>query len=249
MADDAHEENKWRFTRHFGLLVTGEGEEIFLPRLFRSLMQMASCTFEVIRRIPQLSPITSRKRKLKMVGTNQTIATKDEEIGLAARKFLQNRDSYVLLIDDLEGDRVSQMEAVYARYRHLLDTMLGQLKHRASVHFLTNMLEAYYFADTQAVNKVAGLNLQDHDGDVELIPHPKNLLKQQIRSFHEIEHGQKIIAQLNLPYILSRPETCASLRTLFGWCVKALGQPFTQEYCLKQGRFHPVTQPQIDNLP
>jgi hypothetical protein len=233
--------SKWRFTR-FGLLVTGKGEEDFLPQLFRSLMRTGQCTFEVIARISQLSPITKPKRKLTMTGTGKKIPSKDEEVGLAARGYLQkHRDSYVLLIDDLEGDRASQIEAVYGRYRLLLDTMLGAFKHRASVHFLTNMLEAYYFADADTVNKVTGLILADHEDDVELIPHPKNLLKQQVRGFDEIEHGRQIIAQLNLPHILSRPETCTSLRTLFGWCTKALGLPFTEEY--------PVTQPQIDTLP
>jgi Domain of unknown function (DUF4276) len=238
----------WRFVR-FGLLVTGKGEEIFLPRLFRALMETHQCHFEVIRRIPQLSPITSERRNLTMTGVGKRIASRDEEIGLAARAYLQRHShSYVALIDDLEGDRVDQCETVFQRYRLLLDTMLGAAKHRAAVHFLTNMLEAYYFADARAVNEVTGAQLTDHEGDVETIPHPKNLLKQQIPGFNVIEHGQMIIDRLNVRHVLSRADACASLRTIFGWCTRALGQPFTEEYRLLGGQFHPVTQPQIDAL-
>src|SRR5689334_2273254 len=119
----------WRFVR-FGLLVTGEGEDKFLPYLFRSLAASGHCTFEVIRRISQLSPITSERRKLEMVGKGKRIPSKDEEIGLAARGYLQRYDdSFVILIDDLEADRAPQTEAIYVRYRTLLDTMLGPLQH------------------------------------------------------------------------------------------------------------------------
>ncbi len=40
------------------------------------------------------------------------------------------------------------------------------------------MIEAYYFADSHAINRalVLGTPLQDHSGDVEKIPHPKNEL-------------------------------------------------------------------------
>src|SRR5262249_34694362 len=147
---------------------------------------------------------------------------------LAARAFLQrHKDAYVLLIDDLEGDRAAQVKAVYDRYRSLLDTMLGNLKDRASVHFLVNMLEAYYFADAQALNQILGTTLTDYEGDVEQIRHPKSELKQQVEGFDEIDHGRQIVEQLDVRHILSRPDTCASLRTLFVWCTKALGLPLS----------------------
>jgi len=240
---------EWRFV-HFGLLVTGEGEEAFLPALFRALTRTGQCTFEVIRRVPQLSPITSEKRRLKMTGQGKTLPTKDEEIGLAARAYLARRkDAFVILVDDLEGDRAPQRQAVYNRYRLLFDTMLGPQKHRASVHFLTNMLEAYYFADARAVNKVLGTTLNDHEEDVETIPHPKGLLKETFGGFDEIEHGRAIVRELDLPHILSRPETCASLRTLFAWCLRAIGVPVSDEFQLAQGALDPVARQQIEALP
>lgn len=239
----------WRFVR-FGLLVTGKGEESFLPILFRSLMQPGQCTFEVIRRISQLSPIASKQRRTELKLAGKKIPAKDEEIGLAARAFLQrHKDAYVLLIDDLEGDRAAQVKAVYDRYRSLLDTMLGSLKDRAAVHFLVNMLEAYYFADAQALNEILGTALVDHEADVEQLRHPKNHLKQLFQGFDEIKHGRRIIERLDVRHILSRPDTCASLRTLFGWCAKALGLPLSDEYRLVDGQYHPITGVQIPQNP
>jgi len=112
-----------------------------------------------------------------MVGRGEIIPDKDEDIGLKARKFLGEGHDFILLIDDLEHDRAEEAEEVYARYRAALDVMLTPrgLESRASVHFLVNMLEAYYFADATAVNSVLGTDLEDFDGDVETIPHPKNM--------------------------------------------------------------------------
>ena len=72
----------WPFFR-FGLIVTGEGEEEFLPSLFRSLAATGRCSFRVIRRIRQRSPIQSQRRRLRMMGSSKQIPTRDdEEIGL-----------------------------------------------------------------------------------------------------------------------------------------------------------------------
>src|SRR2546428_9048826 len=82
-----------------GLIVTGEGERDFLPDLFRSLMQRAACSFRVLRRIGQRSPITSSVRRLAMVGSGQTIPTNDEqEIGLPARRFLRNKPCHFVIL-------------------------------------------------------------------------------------------------------------------------------------------------------
>jgi hypothetical protein len=234
----------------FGLIVTGKGEEQFLPSLFRPLMATGRCTFEVIRRIGQRSPITSTKRQLTMVRTGKVMTDKDEEeIGLTARRYLIKRtNSFVLLVDDLEGDRASHQADVFRRYRDVLDRMLGDHRHRVSVHFLVNMLEAYFFADARAVNAVLGTDLQNFAEDAETIPHPKNDLKTLFRGYDEIEHGRQILAQLNLPLVLSSADTCASLRTMFAWCSRALGEPPTDLFQLAQGRYNPVTQPQIDTL-
>jgi hypothetical protein len=155
------------------------------------------------------------------------------------------------VIDDLERDRAPLAAQVFQRYRNALDTMLRSegMEHRASVHFLVNMLEAYYFADAQAINGVLGTKLKDYDGDVETIPHPKNDLKKLAHGFDAKKHGGTILAALNVIHVLSNPSTCRSLRTLFGWCSKAIGQPFTDIYQLKEGEYSPVTRSQIDALP
>jgi hypothetical protein len=234
----------------FGLIVTGKGEERFLPTLFRPLMATGRCNFEVIRRIGQRSPITSPKRQLTMVRTGKRMTDKDEEeIGLTARRYLmQKPNSFVLLVDDLEGDRTASIADVFRRYRDVLDRILGAHRHRASVHFLVNMLEAYFFADARAVNAVLSTDWKDYAGDVETIRHPKNDLKAAFHGYDEIEHGRQILTQLDVPLVLSRADTCASLRTMFAWCSKALGEPQTDRFQLEKGRYNPVTQPQIDAL-
>ena len=240
--------NEWEFFR-FGLIVTGKGEEAFLQDLFRSLAATGHCSFQVIRRIGQLSAITSEKRILRMVGTGQRIPDKDAtDIGLPARRYLASPATFVILVDDLEAKRKPHAQAIFQRYRDALDRMLGEQRHRASVHFLVNMLEAYYFADANAINAVLGTNLEDHEGDVEMIRHPKNELKKHCASYNEIEHGKEIVAKLDVHHVLSRRETCASLRTLFGWCSNAIGQTPTDEYELARGLYSEVTKKQLDEL-
>ncbi len=245
-----NDSSTWRIFK-FSLLVTGKGEAQFLPRLFRSLMKERCCVFEVGRRIPQLRPITSEARKVKIVGSGKQITERDEEIGIWARRALSSGVDYVLLIDDLEHDSREDVESVYQRYRTAFDTILGPagLSHRASVHFLVNMLEAYYFAHADAINTVLGTTLSDHEGDVEEIRHPKNDLKKLHPGFDEIEHGRAILESLDVPRVLSNPETCRSLRTLFGWCSRAIGCEFDDVYQLAIGRYLDVTRPQIDSLP
>src|SRR5207249_3624659 len=118
--------------------------------------------------------------------------------------------------------RSAQIEQVYKRYREVLDKMLGPHRKRASVHFLKNMLEAYFFADAKAVNAILGTSLRDFEYDVETIRHPKGDLKVLFQGYDEIQHGRQILAQLDVPHVLSRVDTCASLRTMFAWCCKAL---------------------------
>jgi len=213
----------------FGLIVTGKGERDFLPKFFSSLMNRAGCSFEVIGRIGQRNPITATQRILKMAGTGKTIPDNDAQyIGLPARHFLRNQPShYVLLIDDVEAARRSLINHVFMRYRKAIDTMLRPEEIRkAGVHFFANMLEAYYFANSEAVNialKTLVLS-SDFAGDVETIYHPKNQLKNLFKGFDEREHGALIVQQLDLDYILANPNTCAFLRSLIGWCVDQLAQ-------------------------
>lgn len=237
----------WRFTR-FGLLVTGKGEEKFLPQFFRVLTTEGDCVFEVIRRVPQLSPIASPKRIQKMVGRGQKLPSQDEEIGLWARGYLSQPDRFLLLVDDLEGDRMPKVAEVFRRYRNAFDTLLGENKARAAVHFLVNMLEAYFFANTATVNRILGTNLANFDGDVETIRHPKNDLKRTSAGYREIVDGERIVREIDLEFVLSNPQTCSSLRTMIAWCVKALGRSFGERFRLSDGTYFAITQPQIDAL-
>ena len=247
---------QWVFL-HFGLIVTGDTEWEHLPKLFKSLMATGVCHVEVIRKIEQRSPRTSRRQKPEVVGTNQMIERKDElEIGLPARGYM-NRSGcrFVLLIDDLEYDRRNQAQQIFDRYRTALDTVLDTLKHRASVHFLVNMLEAYYFADAEATNAVLETSLLDYEGDVETIRNSKSDLRQMCPTFREIEHGGRILDQIDIVRVLSHPDTCASLRTLFAWCVKVLKTysdhdcaDFYDKYRLHDGILSVVTGTQLDNF-
>lgn len=240
---------------HFGLIVTGETEEQHLPKLFRSLMEAGICTFEVIRRVGQLGAITSTKR-IKALRNGKNIPDKDTKIGLEARKYLiTDACHFVLLIDDLEYDRRDEAQQIFDRYRLALDLILNDLKHRASVHFLVNMLEAYYFADVRAIKTVFGNSLADHEGNVEMIRHPKNDLKDLHPSFREIDHGGRILDQLDIEHVLSRPNACASLRTLFAWCVKVLETysdhdctDLYDKYRLHNGKLSEITRTQLDNF-
>jgi hypothetical protein len=115
------------------------------------------------------------------------------------------------------------------------------------VHFLVNMIEAYYFADVNAINSALSTNLTSHNGDVEEIPNPKSNFKQIYAEFKEIEHGGKILKQIDLERVLSNPETCASLRTLVAWCYQRLGLPKTEKYQLLEGKYFLTTKSQIIN--
>ncbi len=248
---------------HFGLIVTGKGEQKHLPKLFTSLMASKICSFQVIQFTGQRGPITSPKRKFKMVGQGKDIEDKDaSQIGLPARRYLNDHHChFVVLIDDLEHGRREQARQIFDRYRKTFDKILTtEQRRRAAVHFLVNMLEAYYFAHAEAINAVLDLNppLEDYEGDVETIRHPKNDLKALYPSFNEIDDGGKILARLDIEHVLAQPETCASLRTLFAWCVKVLEQYPYQEYRkslslvdkyqLGDGVLSEITRSQLDDI-
>jgi len=240
----------WRFHK-LGLLVTGDGEAEFLPALFRSLMEAGTCSFAVIRKIGQRSPISSPRRGLKMLGSGKVMPDRDEEeIGLPARRYLRagGDHAFVLLVDDLEHARRGVALQVFQRYRDALDRLLLADRHRASVQFLVNMIEAYYFADAATVNAVLGTSLDDHAGDVEEIVHPKGDLKALVPGFDEKRHGARVVARLDVRHVLANPETCASLRTLFAWCAKAIGASLGDEYRLETGGYSTITGAQIGDL-
>ena len=245
MASVGGNAESWRFHR-VGLIVTGETEALCLPDLFRHLTSQGTCLFTLIGRIGQRSPIESPRRRLKMIGTGKVIPTKDEEqIGAPARRFLREGGDYVLLVDDLEADRAAKVEAVFGRYRLALDTMLPEaLRPYVAVHFLVNMLEAYYFADASALNRVLGTELEDFAGDVETIRHPKNDLKSLHPGFDEKEHGVQVVQQLDVAHVLRRKDACASLRTMFTWASEAVG---VTDW-LSEGRLLDATKEQVEAL-
>lgn len=257
--DKAETTNKCTFF-HFGLIVTGEGEYSHLPKLFNSLMATRMCSFEIIRRTGQRSPITSDKKKLKMVGSGKTIPDRDAyEIGFPSRGYISSSPChFVIVIDDLEHDRRNIAQQVYERYRSILDKILTEeQRRRASVHFLANMLEAYYFADANAINTILNLStpIKDYDGDVETIAHPKGELKRLHKGFSEVEDGGNILNVIDIEKVLSRPNACAYLRTLFAWCVKVLElHPYfadlhlNDRYNLTDGVLSDITRVQIDLL-
>ena len=184
------------------------------------------------------------------MGSGKQIPDRDaEEIGLSARRFLSSADRYVLLIDDLEAERADDIQQIYDRYRRAVDTMLtAEQAHRASVHFLVNMLEAYYYADTRAVNAVLGTDLDDFEGDVETIRNPKGGLKGLCPGFDEREHGRLIVEQLDVLHVLSRADACCSLRTIFAWIYTAIEEPDSEIRALLDGCHNKTTSDQIDAL-
>ena len=246
---DSGGDQDWRFT-YFGLIVTGHAEERCLPALFRIMEATGMCAFQVIRRIKQRSP-RSKRNEQRMVGSGKKIPNRDAtDIGLPARHFLTSEDMFVLLVDDLEAARSDRRKEIFDRYRRALDTMLIPSQTcRASVHFLVNMLESYFFANSDAVNAVLGTNMEDYEGDVETIRNPKA----QIRSIHSgykvIDDGCQIIRRLDVAHVLSRRDACCSLRTMFAWVHKAVGEPESEVAQFLAGRRSDVTEAQICALP
>lgn len=246
----------------FGLIVTGKGEQAHLPNLLKSLVATGICSFEVLGRIGQRNHISSPDRTLRMVGKGQKLPTRDEEeIGLPSRKYLDDDPCcFIILIDDLEYDRQEHHQHIFERYKRAFDTILNPAQRlRASVHFLVNMLEAYYFADARAINLVLPISppLEDYPGNVEDIRNPKGRLKSLSPGFDEITDGGMILDFIDIDHVLSRPDTCAGLRTLFAWCSKVLERyphyeslnlNLNDKYHLDDGVLSEVTQVQLASL-
>ena len=137
----------------------------------------------------------------------------------------QSRYHFVLLIDDLEHDRRDQAQQIFDRYRTALDMVLDTLKHRASVHFLVNMLEAYYFADVKTTKHRLGKSLcQTAEMTWKRFVILKAILKNGIRVLEKSNDGGRILDRIDIERVLSHPDTCASLRTLLAWCVEVFGK-------------------------
>ena len=113
------------------------------------------------------------------------------------------------------------------------------------MHFLVNMLEAYYFAHSQAVNSALDTEIEDYQGDVETIRNPKSRLQRKYPGFDEVEDGCRIIRRLSVVHVLSREDTCSSLRTMFAWIYKAVGEPECELRRVLVGGYNDVTKGQI----
>ena len=90
---------------------------------------------------------------------------------------------------------------------------------------------------------------------METIRNPKSNLRQMHPSFEVIDDGGEILNHIDIEHILSRPDACASLRTLFAWCVKVLETysdhdctDFYDKYKLRDGKLSEITGTQLDNL-
>ncbi len=120
---------------------------------------------------------------------------------------------------------------------------------RASVHFLVNMLESYFFANSDAVNSVLGTELEDYDGDVETMRNPKARMKSIQPGYKVVDDGCEIVRCLDVAHVLSRRDACSSLRTMFAWIHKAIGEPESEVAQFLAGRRSEVTGAQICALP
>ena len=107
------------------------------------------------------------------------------------------------------------------------------------------MLEAYYFADSRAVNLILNTDFKDYEGDVETIRNPKSRMKELCPEFDVVEDGCRIIRSLSVSHVLSRKDACSSLRTMFAWIYKAIGEPESDLRDLLVGRYHDVTKGQL----
>ena len=209
------------------LIVTGEGERDHLPELFSTLSATGLCHFKVLRKANQLTP-RALSRRLEMVGSRgSALPTKAEsEISIPTRLCLRgHHDRLVLLIDDLEHARRDQAEVIFSLYREALDKLLIEKeRQQAAMHFLVNMLEAYFFAHAQAVEEALGVDIDCHEGDVEHIRHPKGELKSRLGNYRERRDGGAILEHLKLDRVLADPATCTWLRACVAWLVEALRQ-------------------------
>lgn len=92
---------------------------------------------------------------------------------------------------------------------------------------------------------------------METIRNPKAMLKKQSPNFKDIQDGGQILDLLEIEYVLSQPDACASLRTLFAWCLKVLekypnqeylDQSVTNKYRLNDGILSLITGPQLKDV-
>ncbi len=78
-------------------------------------------------------------------------------------------------------------------------------------------------------------------------------LKKRFPGFREVEHGGMILDAIDIKHVLSRPDTCASLRSLFAWCVRALEEyqgcdlsSLHDDFRLRDGLMSEITGTQLE---
>ena len=121
--------------------------------------------------------------------------------------------------------------------------------HQASVHFLVNMLEAYYFADTQAVNAVLGTDLDDFEGDVETIRNPKSEVEGPLSWIQRKGTWTPDCRAIECSSTyFPRADACCSLRTILAWSYTAIEEPDCEIRPLLDGCHNEITKGQIDAL-
>ncbi len=175
--------NGWPFFR-FALIVTGKGERAGIDRFLRAIHADGQSTCTVTDRVPQLIPVGEKKRaarELKMVGKGGRLEGRDEQIGLIVRSLCFRGFDYVILIDDLEKSGRNDVEKRVERYVTAGRGLIADDRPwRFSVHFLVNMMESYFFADTNPASEVLGapVSAPAEFPDVEDIPHAKSLLRE-----------------------------------------------------------------------
>lgn len=243
--------------RHFKirLFVTGQSEFAVLPRMLSELTLSGRCSITPEIAFKQLG--VSTKRLVNRSG--KAVAGKAEQIGLKIRGWIQaSTENLAIIVDDLEHERRGEAASLFKRYNDAVLPFLNvdpSFVRRFSVHFLVNMLEAYYFRQVAVINEVCGTTMPSHEGNVENLRHPKNRIDDAIRQvnprqrFREIDDGREIAKKLSLTTILDDPKSCRALRTLVAWIVERIGDGSADRYRLREGEYWDITVGQLRNPP
>ena len=242
--------------------VTGHAEVECVPAIIRKCMRLSSA----VVKIGTVSRVRQRPRlRIRAKGSQKCqVLPEHEKLAREIPKLVRDERSYFLWIDDLENEEDrKQPQPHFDYYARLLDDAVhAPMRERCSIHFLVNMLEAYFLADTSAVNTVLqpflerpDTSLKRHQGDCENIKNPKGTLVSHVKHcnptkrYIETTHGPGIARQLDIEQILSNPNHCRALRTLVAWCWEAIGEARTDQFQLLAGVYWDVTAHQLSIAP
>lgn len=239
----------------FVVAVTGHAEEACVPTIVRKATESLS-SFVLVRQVRRVHQ-RPRSRIVRRGSTKAQVLPDHVTLAREVPKLVHDNNVFFLWIDDLEGgtDRPAARQH-FDYYAQLLDKACHTpLRAKCSIHFLVNMLEAYFLADTSSANIVLGTNLTNHAGDCEDIKNPKGVLESAVKKldpsakYDVKEDGGSIAKQLNLETILSSPDRCRALRTLVAWCWEAIGEPRDERFQLASGQYWDVTAAQLQQVP